>query len=164
MSGISTQDIEALMALFERTEWKAMHLTLGDFDLFLSKDGSSPDRAVAPFAHALPVASAPVPPADAPAPATPSSGRADAPVVPAGWTLVTATSLGTFYRAPKPGAPVFTELGASVAEDSELCLIEVMKLFTTLRATTTGTVREIYAEDGQLVEFGQPLFLIEPHG
>ncbi|ARR55223.1 acetyl-CoA carboxylase biotin carboxyl carrier protein subunit [Rhizorhabdus wittichii DC-6] len=160
MSDISTQDIEALMALFERTGWKAMHLKLGDFDLFLSKDGSGSPLAGAPSGPVP--ASAPTPVLEAPAPAPAGAAHTGDPVVPPGWVLVTAPSLGTFYRAPKPGVPMFTELGASVAKDSELCLIEVMKLFTTLRATATGTVREIYAQDGQLVEYGQPLFLIEP--
>lgn len=163
MGEISTQDIEALMALFERTGWKAMHLKLGDFDLFLSKDGSgSPLAGAASAPAALPSVPTQAPSAPAPCEAAKPSGGAGDPVVPPGWVLVTAPSLGTFYRAPKPGAPMFTELGASVASDSELCLIEVMKLFTTLRATATGTVREIYAQDGQLVEYGQPLFLIEP--
>lgn len=165
MSEISTQDIEALMALFERTGWKVMHLKAGDFDLFLSKDGSGSALAGAPSVPALssvPTA-APSAPAPAPAGAAQPSASAGEPVVPPGWVLVTAPSLGTFYRAPKPGVPMFTELGARVAEDSELCLIEVMKLFTTVRATAVGTVREIYAQDGQLVEYGQPLFLIEPH-
>ncbi|WP_240334292.1 acetyl-CoA carboxylase biotin carboxyl carrier protein [Sphingobium estronivorans] len=164
MSEISTQDIEALMALFERTGWKVMHLKAGDFDLFLSKDGSGSALAGAPSVPALPSVPTPALSAPAPAPAgaaQPSASAGD-PVVPPGWVLVTAPSLGTFYRAPKPGVPMFTDLGASVAKDSELCLIEVMKLFTTLRATATGTVREIYAQDGQLVEYGQPLFLIEP--
>jgi acetyl-CoA carboxylase biotin carboxyl carrier protein len=89
-----------------------------------------------------------------------TTGHADAP---AGWTIIKAPSLGTFYRAPKPGAPVFTDIGARVTGDTELCLIEVMKLFTTLRAGISGTVAEIYAKDGDLVEFDQPLFLIEPH-
>ncbi|CAN5491766.1 hypothetical protein BH10PSE12_BH10PSE12_07340 [soil metagenome] len=171
MNGISSQDIEALMALFERTEWKVMHLTLGDLDLFLSKDGSGASATSAPPAAlsasvAAPVAvQAPVVAAAAPeASATRNADGESAPSVPAGWALVTAPSLGTFYRAPKPGAPNFTDIGARVTSESDLCLIEVMKLFTTVRATATGTVREIYAQDGELVEFGGPLFLIEPNG
>lgn len=76
--------------------------------------------------------------------------------------MVKAPSLGTFYRAPKPGAAPFVATGSTIGADSELCLIEVMKLFTTLRAGTAGTIREIYASDGDLVEYDQPLFLVEP--
>jgi biotin carboxyl carrier protein len=76
---------------------------------------------------------------------------------------VRAPSLGTFYSAPKPGAPKFADVGAQVEAQSELCLIEVMKLFTTMRAGIAGVVREIHVKDGDLVEFDQPLFLIEPN-
>ena len=82
--------------------------------------------------------------------------------VPDGWTIVRAPSLGTFYRSPKPGAEPFVATGSKVGVESKLCLIEVMKLFTTLRAGTTGTIRQIYKSDGDLVEYDQPLFLVEP--
>ena len=75
---------------------------------------------------------------------------------------VRAPNLGTFYRAPKPGAPPYVAVGQKVEASTEVCLIEVMKLFTSVRAGVTGTVREVLAEDAQLVEFDQPLFLIEP--
>ncbi len=158
---ISTNDIQALIQLFEKSDWREMHLMVGETDLFLSKDPnaqtqislSAASSAVPAIAHR---ASVPALPVETPDP-KPQGGK-----VPAGWTVVKAPSLGTFYRAPKPGAPMFTEIGAQVAADSELCLIEVMKLFTTLRAGTPGIIREIYAKDGELVEFDQPLFLIEP--
>lgn len=167
MSEISSQDIEALLALFERTEWKVMHLTLGDFEMFLSKDGSGMRMAGASAAPPAQVAAAAPNSVAAVVPAPPATAAQDsaekhASNVPEGWAVVTAPSLGTFYRAPKPGAANFTEVGSKVTGESELCLIEVMKLFTTMRATVTGTVSEIYAEDGELVEFGQPLFLIKP--
>lgn len=95
----------------------------------------------------------------APVAAPTTAARTD---IPDGWTMVRAPSLGTFYRAPKPGAAPFVAIGSKVGADSELCLIEVMKLFTTLRAGTAGAIREIYASDGDLVEYDQPLFLVEP--
>ena len=78
--------------------------------------------------------------------------------------VVRAPNLGTFYRAPKPGAPPYVAVGQKVEAATEVCLIEVMKLFTSVRAGVAGTVREVLAEDAQLVEFDQPLFLIEPVG
>ena len=75
---------------------------------------------------------------------------------------ITAPNLGTFYRAPKPGAAPFVELGQSVDADTEICLLEVMKLFTTVKAGAKGIVREICVGDSEMVEFGQTLFLIEP--
>ncbi|MFN6980166.1 MAG: acetyl-CoA carboxylase biotin carboxyl carrier protein, partial [Gemmobacter sp.] len=81
---------------------------------------------------------------------------------PASWVAIPAPNLGTFYRAPKPGAPPYCEVGQRVTEDSELCLIEVMKLFTSLRSGVAGTVRRICVPDGAMVEHGQILFYIEP--
>lgn len=167
MSSISTQDIEAIVDQFQRGDWREMHLRIGDVELFLSKDGSArlPERGGAP----APVAAAPIAAAPAAAPAAAGhaapAAAAAAPVgaVPPGWIQIKAPSLGTFYRAPKPGAPKFVEVGAAVTPESDLCLIEVMKLFTTLRAGVSGTVREVYVQDGELVEFDQPLFLIQPN-
>jgi len=63
--------------------------------------------------------------------------------------------------APKPGAAPYVELGQSITADTEICLIEVMKLFTSVRAGTVGTIREICVNDAELVEYGQTLFYIE---
>jgi acetyl-CoA carboxylase biotin carboxyl carrier protein len=82
--------------------------------------------------------------------------------MPAHWIAVTAPNLGTFYRAPKPGAPAFVEIGQNVGPDSELCLIEVMKLFTTLKAGVKGILKRVCAKDAEMVEFGDVLFYIEP--
>ena len=160
MASLTLQDLEALIAQFGQSDWRELHLHAGDLELFLSKDSGSraPEtRASAPAGAVAAAAPAPVP-VSAPAPA-PAAARAD---VPDGWIVVKAPSLGTFYRAPKPGAAPFVESGSTVDADSELCLIEVMKLFTTLRAGATGVIREIYVSDGDLVEYDQPLFLVEP--
>jgi acetyl-CoA carboxylase biotin carboxyl carrier protein len=82
--------------------------------------------------------------------------------VPSHWVALKAPNLGTFYRAPKPGAPSFVEVGQHVVADTEVCLIEVMKLFTSLKAGVTGIVRQVCVEDAAMVEFGDTLFYIEP--
>jgi len=157
------EDIESLVSQFQESSWQEMRLTFGEVELFLSKDA---DASFDP-----PSAREPGPPAAAPAAARAVlSEAAPSPVaespasdVPEGSVVVRAPSLGTFYRAPKPGAPTFCDEGDVVTDDSELCLIEVMKLFTTVRAKACGIVRKIYVNDGEMVEFDQPLFLIEPH-
>jgi acetyl-CoA carboxylase biotin carboxyl carrier protein len=68
--------------------------------------------------------------------------------------------LGTFYRAPKPGAPPFVEIGATVAEDTIIAIIEVMKLMNTVRAGVRGTVTEVLPADGALVEYGETLIRV----
>ncbi len=70
---------------------------------------------------------------------------------------VTAPLLGTFYRAPKPGAPPFVDVGSVVEADTVIAIIEVMKLMNTVRAGRAGRVTEILVGDGALVEYGQPL-------
>jgi acetyl-CoA carboxylase biotin carboxyl carrier protein len=69
--------------------------------------------------------------------------------------------VGTFYRAPSPGAPSFVEVGQSVSKGQTLCIIEAMKLLNEIESDVAGTVKSILVENGQPVEYGQPLFLIE---
>ena len=69
--------------------------------------------------------------------------------------------LGTFYRAPKPGAPPFVEEGQMVNVDDTVCIIEVMKLFNTVKSDVRGRIAKILVEDAQMVEFKQALFLVE---
>jgi acetyl-CoA carboxylase biotin carboxyl carrier protein len=76
--------------------------------------------------------------------------------------VVAAPMVGTFYRSPTPGAPPFVEIGSKVKKGDPICIIEVMKLFTTIHAEWSGTVKEIGAENTQLVEYGQMLFVIAP--
>lgn len=162
MSKLVPQDIETLVSQFQESSWREMRLVFGDAQLFLSKDADAQfgDEAprTRPAAESPPVA----PPVAAPVPAV-STGAATPGSIPDGWVVVRAPSLGTFYRSPKPGALAFCQPGDQITEESELCLIEVMKLFTTVRAKAKGIVREICVNDGEMVEFDQPLFLIEPH-
>jgi acetyl-CoA carboxylase biotin carboxyl carrier protein len=79
-----------------------------------------------------------------------------------GQVAVTAPMVGTFYCRPSPEAPPFVEVGSKVAVGDSLCLVEVMKLFTTVSATIAGTVAQVCADDANLVEFDQVLFVIEP--
>ncbi len=80
----------------------------------------------------------------------------------AGQTEVTAPMVGTFFRSPSPDAQPFVDIGSVVAKGQPLCLIEVMKLFTTINSDIAGRVVQIGAENAELVEYGQTLFVIEP--
>ena len=79
-----------------------------------------------------------------------------------GCVAVTAPVMGTIYLNPEPGKPPFVSQGSLVAHDDTLCLIEVMKVFTAVKAGQGGVVEKIFVEDGRLVEFGQPVFAIRP--
>ncbi len=107
-----------------------------------------PAVAMAAPVAAAPVAAAPV----APAPVA-------APVV-TGHT-VKSPMVGTFYRSASPGAKAFVELGSIVKEGETLCIIEAMKILNEIEADKAGTVTQILGENGQAVEYGQPLFVIE---
>ena len=96
----------------------------------------------------------------APAPAVPApAAQAAIPAEPEGH-LVKAPMVGTFYRSGSPGAPSFVEVGQAVKEGDALCIIEAMKLMNEIESDATGTVKAILVENGQPVEYGQPLFLI----
>ena len=93
-------------------------------------------------------------------PAAGAEAAAAAAPEPKGHTLK-SPMVGTFYRAPSPGAPAFVEIGQSVSKGQTLCIIEAMKLLNEIEADVSGTIKAILVENGQPVEYGQPLFLIE---
>ncbi|KQQ47336.1 acetyl-CoA carboxylase biotin carboxyl carrier protein subunit [Duganella sp. Leaf126] len=98
----------------------------------------------------------------APAPAAAPVAAAAAPAVAAEPTghIVKSPMVGTFYRSSAPGSPAFVEVGATVKEGDTLCIIEAMKLLNEIDADKAGTITQILVENGQPVEFGQPLFVI----
>ena len=111
------------------------------------------------------VAAAPAAPVAAAAPAAPAPAAAPASAAshPANWYCVTSPMVGTFYAAPAPGEPAFVQVGDEVTANQTLCIVEAMKLMNEIGAEEMGTVREVCVEDATPVEFGTPLFYIEPH-
>jgi acetyl-CoA carboxylase biotin carboxyl carrier protein len=104
----------------------------------------------APPVPAAAASAAPVAPA-APAPAAVDESRG---------TIVKSPMVGTFYRSPSPGAKVFVEIGQTVKVGDTLCIIEAMKLLNEIEAEVAGEIKEVLVENGQAVEYGQPLFVI----
>lgn len=165
MTKATPEDIKSLIDIFDNSDWSELHVQSEDFEIHLAKDpsarsrprvvGTVPPEPAAGPPHSTP--SAAVPDKVAASPSTPA-----APAVPDGMLIVRAPNLGTFYTSPKPGAPPFVEIGQRVEADTEICVIEVMKLFTSVRAGVAGIVRQSFVKDADLVEFDQPLFLIEP--
>lgn len=163
----SVDHLRVLMDEFTRSGLATMHVRLGDFELLLSTDANG--LSITRGGQGAPVAPVPIAVAPgtvaaaAPAPAaqmTPAPASATPTSVPDNAIIISAPNLGTFYRAPKPGAAPYVELGGAVKADDEICLIEVMKLFTAVRAGRSGTIVAILAEDGTMVEAGQPLFAL----
>jgi len=108
-----------------------------------------------------PIYAAPAPTySAAPAPSGAAAPAAAAPAPSSDADAVKAPMVGTFYRAPSPGAPSFVEVGQTVKEGQPLCIIEAMKLLNEIEADKSGVVRQILVENGEPVEYGQPLFII----
>jgi len=109
---------------------------------------TAPTGSAAP---AAPVAAAPIADTD-----TPASAAASAPE----GKVIKSPMVGTFYRASSPGAEPFVSVGSTVSEGQTLCVIEAMKLMNEIPADTAGVIKEVLVENGQPVEFGQPLFVL----
>lgn len=122
---------------------------------------SAPAAAVAQVmavAPAAPAAAVAAPVVDAASVAAPAP--AAAPAEPTGHT-VKSPMVGTFYRASSPGAKPFAEIGQTIKEGETICIVEAMKILNEIEADKSGTITQILVENGQAVEYGQPLFIIE---
>lgn len=161
MSTTLPGQVARLAELFASGGWKDLRVESAGLIVRLSAD-----RDALPLSAASVTADRPLPVVPVPVPKTENQPVAVA-AEPAGsdvstnWTEVSAPNLGTFYRSPKPGSAPFVEIGQKVKVETEVCLLEVMKLFTSVKAGANGTIRKVCVEDGVLVEGGQVLFLIE---
>ena len=157
MADLTRDDIDDILKLIDNSDFDELKLEMGDMKLELRRRGAG--SAAAPVAPAAPAAA---PAAPAPAPAK-EAAAVPAPVVASGGgSEVPAPLLGTFYHAPKPGADPFVKPGDTVTKDTVIGIIEVMKLMNSVTADMDGTVIEIVAPDGELVEHGQALIRIQP--
>src|SRR5581483_9215962 len=132
----------------------------GERKITVSKGGYVPSGAVTAVAAATGPVAAPASTAVA-APSHLPSRPAPAAVEP-GLVPVTAPMVGKFYAAPSPSDPPYVEQGTKVAAGATVGLIEVMKVFTSIKTETAGTIEQILVKNGEFVEFGQTLFLIRP--
>jgi acetyl-CoA carboxylase biotin carboxyl carrier protein len=145
--------LKTLIDLVSESNVSELEITEAEGKVRIVKGGAPayyPGAPVAPMAHAPGIA------APAAAPATPVA----APEAPAGHT-VKSPMVGTFYRAASPGAKAFVEVGSQVKEGDTICIIEAMKILNEIEADKTGTIAQILCENGQAVEYGQALFVIE---
>ncbi|HLU14903.1 MAG TPA: acetyl-CoA carboxylase biotin carboxyl carrier protein [Burkholderiaceae bacterium] len=149
--------LKTLIDLVSESEISELEITEGDDKVKIVK-ASPAAQTVAYIADPAAVAAQAPAPAAA-APAAPAAAPATAPAEPSGH-VIKAPMVGTFYRAPNPGASPFVEVGQSVKEGDPLCIIEAMKLLNEIEADKSGVIREILVENGEPVEYGQPLFVI----
>ena len=159
---LSEDDVLHILKLIDESKFDYFQLEVGELKITVSKGDPIPIAGAAQPAPAS-VASSPAPAAARPAPPASAAAQAAKPVtVPEGMLPITAPLLGTFYVAPEPGAPPFVKVGQQITEDTTVGLIEVMKVFNSVRATVKGTIVEVVAQNGHFVEFGQTLFIVKP--
>jgi len=115
----------------------------------------------APAPAPAPVAASPAP-APAPVPAAVPEVKPAAPAAPADSSrIIESPIVGTFYRTSAPGADPLVKIGSKVTEDTTVCIVEAMKVMNEIKAEKSGVVKEILVENGQVVEYGQPLLILE---
>ena len=143
--------VKKLIELLEQSNINELEINEGDESVRISRGGTAVTYAAAP----APVAAAPAPIA------APAVAEAAAPATeePAGHS-VKSPMVGTFYASPAPGSPAFVSVGQTVAAGDVICIIEAMKMMNQIEADKAGTIGAILIEDGEAVEFDQPIVTI----
>lgn len=164
---VNMDELRELIGLLRENGLAELELERADFRVRLRREGlasssdhsqsvSSPLPLPAPAPNTTPVAN---PPAPAPAaPAHPGAQASTAASADQDLHIISSPIVGTFYRSPSPTADAFVKIGSNVEPESVVCIIEAMKLMNEIQAEATGEVVKIYVENGQPVEYGQPLF------
>jgi acetyl-CoA carboxylase biotin carboxyl carrier protein len=150
--------LKSLIDLVSESNISELEITEAEGKIRIVKSEPSVPQAQTVYmqAPAAPVAAPAMPPAAAPA-APPAAAEPPAET----GHVVKSPMVGTFYRAPSPGAKPFVEIGDSIKEGQPICIIEAMKIMNEIEADGSGIVKRMLCENGQAVEFGQPLFIIE---
>lgn len=148
--------LKTLIDLVAESDIAELEVTEGDSKVRIVKSSGAPHSQVVMMPQqSMPQAMS----APAAAPQAPVAPVAAAPSEPEGH-IVKSPMVGTFYRSSAPGKPPFVEIGSTVKEGDTLCIIEAMKLLNEIDADASGVIKQILVENGQPVEFGQPLFVI----
>ncbi|MBZ0132673.1 MAG: acetyl-CoA carboxylase biotin carboxyl carrier protein [Rhodocyclaceae bacterium] len=147
--------LKALIDLVEKSGIAELEITEGEEKVRIAKQGIAAPTTAPTYVHHA----APASPAPAPAAAPPTAAELSAAAEPDGH-VVKAPMVGTFYRSSAPGSPSFVEVGQTVKAGETLCIIEAMKLMNEIESDASGVVKAILVENGQPVEYGQPLFII----
>jgi acetyl-CoA carboxylase biotin carboxyl carrier protein len=164
---LTEDDVLHILKLIDESKFDYFQLEVGELKITVSKGDPTPlastsasagvSPSPAPVVTESPKTTPAPPAAQSPTPKVDAKAAAAEGLVP-----ITAPLLGTFYVAPEPGAPPFVQVGAAITEDTTVGLIEVMKVFNSVRASVKGTIAQVVAQNGQFVEYGQTLFLVKP--
>jgi acetyl-CoA carboxylase biotin carboxyl carrier protein len=146
---LSDEDVREILRIIDESDLSELRIDTDGFSLHVVKGDHGATTSPPPPRPAPRTAPEPEP---SPEPAASTDEL----------TTIPAPMLGTFYRAEAPGKPPFVEVGSRVEADTTVCIIEVMKMMNSVPAGVSGTVAEVIAENAQLVEYGEPLFRVEP--
>ena len=148
--------VKKLIELLEESGISEIEIKEGEESVRISRNGPSMTMPQMQYAPAM------APPMAAAAAAAPvAAAETETAAAEVSGHVVTSPMVGTFYEAPSPGSAPFVEVGKSVKEGDTLCIIEAMKMLNQIEADKSGVIKQIVAENGQPVEFGQPLLIIE---
>jgi acetyl-CoA carboxylase biotin carboxyl carrier protein len=164
---LTEEDVLEILKLFEQSQFDFLQLEQGERKITVSKGGYVPTAAgatrMSASSSSSPASSAAAAIAQAPAPVPQPAAKAAPSDIPPGLVAVPAPMVGKFYSAPSPSDPPYVEVGSKVAVGATVGLIEVMKVFASIKAETAGVIERILVSNGEFVEFGQPLFLLRPN-
>jgi acetyl-CoA carboxylase biotin carboxyl carrier protein len=133
---LNEDDVREILRLIDESDVEELRIETGELSLHVLRGDSAPAAVEPPLSR---------------------SEAAD------GLVTIESPMIGTFYRAPEPGAPPFVEVGARVEPETVVCIIEVMKMMNSIHAGVAGTIVEVCTDNAQPVEYGAPLFRIEAH-
>jgi len=151
--------VKKLIELLEESAISEIEIKEGEESVRISRANSAP--VYAPPAQPMPAAAPPLaPPPAAAMPAAPATPAAAAEPELEG-TVVNSPMVGTYYAAPSPGAPAFVKVGQSIKPGDTICIVEAMKILNQIEAEVGGVVKRLLVEDGQPVEFGEPLMILD---
>jgi acetyl-CoA carboxylase biotin carboxyl carrier protein len=156
---LSDEDVREILRIIDESQLAELQIETEGFSLYVRKGGVDAGASGRLRARSVPESGEGGRPPGGPeasAPAPPSVDDSD------GLVTIPAPMLGTFYRAEAPGQPPFVEVGNLVEPDTIVCIIEVMKMMNSVPAGVAGTIAEVIAENAVLVEYGEPLFRVDP--
>lgn len=152
--GLDDEDVREILRIIDESDLDELRIETEGFSLYVRKGGAVEDQRLS---------TGPIEPASEPV-STERAAAVSAPVASEenGKVTIESPMLGTFYRAEGPSEDPFVEVGSAVEADTTVCIIEVMKMMNSVPAGVAGTITEICPANGELVEYGAPLFRIAP--
>jgi acetyl-CoA carboxylase biotin carboxyl carrier protein len=149
------KEIQNLIKFVAKSGASEVSLEMEDVKVTIKTGGNETETTT--IVQQMPMAAAPAAAAPVVTPAAPAAVSEDSKYI-----TVKSPIIGTFYRKPSPGKPVFVEVGSSVSVGDTLCVVEAMKLFNEIESEVSGKIVKVLIDDSSPVEFDQPLFLVDP--